>query len=115
MFCLLIFDLDMLTIDQIQTVVADYFRDKPVKKVWLFGSYARGEESEESDVDLLVELDYAQKIGWAFYGWPDELKEKFNMPKVDIVSVGGLSRYIGPYILAERKLIYEEDTRHRAA
>lgn len=105
----------MLTIEQIQAVVADHFRDKPVKKVWLFGSYARGEADEKSDVDLLVEVDYTQKVGWAYYGWPDELRERFKTNKVDVVSLGGLSKYIGPYILAERKLIYEEDTRPGAA
>jgi predicted nucleotidyltransferase len=44
----------MLTTVQIQKVVADYFKDKPVKKVYLFGSYARGEANENSDVDLLL-------------------------------------------------------------
>ncbi len=51
----------MLTIDQIQQTVAAYFKDKPVKKVWLFGSYARGEATEDSDVDLLVRYNDAPK------------------------------------------------------
>lgn len=46
----------MLTTEQIQKTVTDYFKDKPVKKVYLFGSYARGEADEESDVDLTFEL-----------------------------------------------------------
>ena len=51
----------MLTIQQIKDTVADYFKDKPVKKVYLFGSYARGEATESSDVDLLVEYDESKK------------------------------------------------------
>lgn len=47
----------MLTVQQIQQTVSDYFKDKPVKKVYLFGSYARGNAREDSDVDLLVEFD----------------------------------------------------------
>lgn len=104
----------MLTVEQIQAVVADYFRDKPVKKVWLFGSYARGEADDKSDVDLLVEIDYEQPTGWGHYYWSDELDSLFKN-KVDVVSLGGLSKYIGPYILAERKLIYEEPIRRQRA
>ncbi len=51
----------MLTLDQIRQTVAAYFRDKPVKQVWLFGSYARGEATEESDVDLLLRYDDSWK------------------------------------------------------
>jgi len=51
----------MLTIQQIKQTVTDYFKDKPVRKVYLFGSYARGEASEKSDVDLLVEYDDSKK------------------------------------------------------
>ena len=41
----------------------DFFSTQPVEKVWLFGSFARGEESAESDVDLLVEFTPQTKIG----------------------------------------------------
>lgn len=43
-----------LPIYQIQ-ILQGYFKDKPVLKVYLFGSYARGEADEDSDVDLLKE------------------------------------------------------------
>ena len=39
----------------------DYFKDKPVFKAFLFGSFARGEADSESDYDILVELDYSKK------------------------------------------------------
>ena len=32
--------------------IADYFKTQPVLKAWLFGSFARGEETPESDVDI---------------------------------------------------------------
>ncbi|MFT4060916.1 MAG: nucleotidyltransferase domain-containing protein [Edaphocola sp.] len=75
----------MLTIEQIQSTVADYFKDKPVKRVYLFGSYARGEADENSDVDLLVDLDKTKKIGWKFFGWLAELNVLFGNG-VDVVS-----------------------------
>ena len=38
-------------------MIADYFKTQPVVKVWLFGSFARGEETPLSDIDLLVTND----------------------------------------------------------
>ncbi|MCR5238663.1 MAG: nucleotidyltransferase domain-containing protein [Prevotella sp.] len=35
-------------------LIADYFKTQPVLKAWLFGSFSRGEEREDSDVDLLI-------------------------------------------------------------
>jgi predicted nucleotidyltransferase len=47
----------ILSMENIKQVVQDYFKDKPVRKVYLFGSYARGDANEDSDVDLIVEID----------------------------------------------------------
>lgn len=68
----------------IKQLVQEYFKDKPVQKVYLFGSYARGEADENSDIDLLVDLDYTQHIGWQFYNWHNELSDIIKT-KVDIV------------------------------
>ena len=37
-------------------LIADYFKTQPVLKAWIFGSYARGEETPESDVDIALIL-----------------------------------------------------------
>ena len=37
-------------------MIAEYFKTQPVLKAWLFGSFARGEEREDSDVDLLIQM-----------------------------------------------------------
>ena len=42
--------------------IANYFKTQPVVKAWLFGSFARGEETPESDVDILVEYDHNARI-----------------------------------------------------
>ena len=47
----------MLTIDQIENAAAIVAKEFPVTKIELFGSYARGNNKPESDVDLLVEFD----------------------------------------------------------
>jgi predicted nucleotidyltransferase len=46
----------ILSQGNIKQIVKEYFKDKPVKKVYLFGSYARGEANAESDVDLIVDI-----------------------------------------------------------
>ena len=38
-------------------IIADFFSKQPVLKAYLFGSYSHGAGHENSDVDLLVELD----------------------------------------------------------
>ena len=97
----------MLTTEEIKQTVTDYFKDKPVKKVYLFGSYARGEADEESDVDLLVDLDYEKGLGWQFFGWNEELKELLNR-KVDVVSSGGLrtDRLFTRFVQQQKVLMY---------
>ena len=70
------------------SIIADYFKTQPVLKAWLFGSYARGEETPESDVDLLVEFDHSSPIGLFAYArmWR-ELEERLGR-QVDLVEEG---------------------------
>ncbi|WP_250632151.1 type VII toxin-antitoxin system MntA family adenylyltransferase antitoxin [Rhodoflexus caldus] len=85
-----------------------YFKDKPVKEVYLFGSYARGEADENSDIDLLVRLDYSQiRTGLEFFSMWDEL-EKMTGKKVDFVSVNALSPYVREFVNRDKILIYEK-------
>jgi len=74
----------MLTVEQIKETVADYFKDKPVKSVYLFGSYARGEAKKGSDIDLLLDLDYEKSIGLEFARWWLVMEKKLKT-KVDLV------------------------------
>ncbi len=46
--------------------IKNYFNTQPVLKAYLFGSYVRGQADNESDIDILVDLDYSQKIGLRF-------------------------------------------------
>lgn len=67
-----------------QERIADYFKTQPVLKAWLFGSFARGEETAESDVDILIILDHSQPVGLKFFGMYEDLKELLGRP-VDLV------------------------------
>jgi len=85
--------------------IKDYFRTQPVLNAYIFGSYARGEADPHSDIDILVDLDYSQRIGLGFVQMQMDL-EKLLKAKVDLVSSNGLSKHIKPIIEREKKLIY---------
>ena len=74
-------------------------------KAYLFGSYSRGNETENSDIHLLVELDYSQPIGLEFIQMQIDLQNLLSK-NVDLVSARGLSKYVKPILDKEKKLIY---------
>lgn len=96
----------MLLKPQKLNLIRDFFRTRPVLKAYLFGSNARNEANEDSDIDILVELDYSQRIGLDFVQMQMDL-EKILESKVDLVSAAGLSKYISPTVNSEKQLIYE--------
>lgn len=96
----------ILTTEHIKQVITVFFEKKPVKKVWLFGSYARGEADDNSDVDVLVDIDHSKPVGWEYYVWRDELVALLKK-KVDVVSVGWENAHIKPFIDKDKLVIYE--------
>jgi predicted nucleotidyltransferase len=87
--------------------IKKYFKDKPVLKAYLFGSFSREQAAADSDIDILVELDYSQKIGLKFFQMQTELEKILNH-KVDLVSNEALSPLIKPQVVRDRKLVYEK-------
>lgn len=85
--------------------IKDYFKNRPVLKAYLFGSYVNGNANNESDIDILIDLDYSQRIGLGFVQMQIDL-ENLLKTKVDLVSSNSLSKYIKPYIDQEKELIY---------
>ncbi|MEJ7767610.1 MAG: nucleotidyltransferase domain-containing protein [Chitinophagaceae bacterium] len=70
-----------------------------VRNIKLFGSYLRDEQSEKSDIDLLIDFD-PEKENFDNYMAVSELVENiFNGERIEIVTKNGLSKYIGPKIL----------------
>ena len=87
--------------------IKNYFKTRPVLKAYLFGSYVRGMANNESDIDILVDLDYSQKIGLQFIQMKLDLEKLLNN-EVDLVSSNGMSKYIKPLVDVEKRLIYEK-------
>ncbi len=76
-----------------------------VKRIGLFGSFARGEENKNSDVDIIVEFEKGEKnfdnfINTVF------LLEKILGREVDVLTPESINKHLKPYIVKEA--IYEE-------
>lgn len=91
-----------------------YFLNKPVLKAYLFGSILESSFTNESDIDILVELDYNQG-GADFYNYlqmQDELCI-LTKRKIDLVSSNGISNYIRPIIDHKKNLCMNEKDKAR--
>lgn len=87
-------------------ILRQYFINQPVLKAWLFGSFSRGEETQNSDVDILVSLDKSKPIGLKFFGMLSDLEELLGR-KVDLVSEGTLLPFAQESVERDKILVYE--------
>jgi len=86
--------------------ITEICRRYQVRELSLFGSAARGEMREDSDIDLMVEFLPDARIGFmAFNRMERELAAAVGR-KVDLVSRRGLKPRIAPYVLRDAKPIY---------
>lgn len=70
----------------------------------LFGSHARGDAKQDSDIDLLV--DFKVTPGWVeLYDVEHDYKKLFNK-NIDLVEAGGINKYIKPYIMPDIITLY---------
>ena len=85
--------------------IADYFKTQPVLKAWLFGSFARGEQREDSDVDLLIVPD--KMVGlFKLSGMMLDLQELLHV-RVDLVTEKGLLPFARETVDRDKIMIYE--------
>ncbi|HEO66069.1 MAG TPA: hypothetical protein ENI73_09405 [Spirochaetes bacterium] len=77
-----------------------------VKKLSLFGSYARGENDQNSDIDLLVEFSDRKSL-LDIVEIEIELSEALNR-KVDLLTEKSISPYLIDNIKKDAKMIYHE-------
>jgi len=71
-----------------------------VKRIGIFGSFARGEQTRKSDVDVLIDFEQGYATLHNFVVLCDYLEALFKR-KVDLLTVGGIDKYIRHYVEAE--------------
>jgi len=73
-----------------------------VEKIGYFGSYARSEQNQESDIDILV--SFKKPLGWEFFDLQDFLENELKL-KVDLVSEKALKEQLRQIILNSVKYV----------
>lgn len=86
-------------LQELKPLLSDEFH---VRKIGYFGSYATGEQTEESDLDLLVE--FSQPIGWEFFTLEKFLEKEFGLA-IDLVTMDALKERIKKPVLTHVKYV----------
>lgn len=86
--------------------IKDYLINKPIEKAWLFGSFSRGEENDESDIDLIVEFSKGVRIGLEYFRIIGELEEICER-RVDLAESYMLDKRVEANVNKDKILIYE--------
>jgi len=98
----------MLSIEEIKRVVTPIFESHGVTKAILFGSYVKGEATEDSDIDLVVETeDYVR--GFAFFGIAADVEDVLSK-EVDLICGRNIvpDSRIDREVRATGRVIYEK-------
>ena len=98
----------LMSTQMINKTIADYFKTQPVLKAWIFGSFARGEETPLSDIDILVQFDEDGVSLLKHAAMICDLEKILDRP-VDIVPEKALRPRVRESINQDRKLIYERN------
>lgn len=96
----------LLNLHDIQMEVSRLGEQYGAERIYLFGSYARGDANESSDVDLRI--DRGRIRGWALGGLLVDLEETLQK-KVDLLTTGSLQKDFLDSIKEEEVLLYERE------
>ncbi len=98
-----------MTTSTIKNQIVPILKRQGVLKAAIFGSFARGEETQKSDVDILVKLSKNKSL-LDLIGLKFELEGKLGR-KVDVLTYDGINHRLKNLILKEQKIIYEKTKR----
>ena len=89
----------------VASTIRNYFSTQPVEKAWVFGSYSRGEERANSDIDIIITLIPGTRMGLKFFEMNLELEKLLNRP-VDLIIEGDLLPYAEKTANRDKVLVY---------
>ena len=99
----------MYTQQELINKLTPIFKKFPIKRAALFGSYARGEQNSDSDVDIFLEIDYTDVLPDIVLSIWDDVESDINL-KADVLTPGSLEtapKRLRERILNELRYIYE--------
>ena len=79
------------TLEEIRRRVQPVAEKYHLRTVYVFGSYARGEAREDSDIDLLIDAEGSGLRGFAYGGLYQDLEDALEKP-IDLITVGSLTQ-----------------------
>lgn len=85
-------------LDKFRGIIIKILKKYNVKKAGIFGSYVRGEQKKDSDIDIIIE--YPKGLGFRFAGIAIELEKRLRK-KIDLLTYNGVSPHIKKNILDE--------------
>ena len=85
------------------------FSLQPIEKAWVFGSCSRGEETKDSDIDILVRFDSQARITLFKYAGMVEALSQLLHRKVDLVEEGQLKDFAVSSVDRDKILVYERE------
>ena len=95
----------MLTIEEIKRAVTKVGKKYGIKNAYLFGSYARGEANENSDVDIIIDRGKIDGL-IELSGFRLDLIDELNGNDVDVLTLGGVRPKFFDIIKNDRILLY---------
>ena len=89
----------------VSKTISDFCKTQPIEKAWVFGSFSRGEEREDSDVDILISLTPGTRLGLKFFAMALELERHLNR-RVDLVIEGDLLPFAADTANRDKIFVY---------
>lgn len=89
--------------------IVRYLKTQPVLKAWVFGSYSRGEDGPDSDIDIMVSFLPSANISLFKHASMIVDLQDLISRRVDLVTEKGLMDFAIPSVNRDKILIYERD------
>lgn len=96
----------LYTINEIKNKITPIAKDYGIEQMSLFGSYARGEANDDSDIDLYIECGRLRTL-LQYFAFVNELEDALKC-HVDVVTTGIEDKQFLSAIMQEGVLLYEE-------
>lgn len=96
----------MISKEKAYHIIRTYLANEPIKKIHIFGSFARGEQQDTSDIDLLLEMEHP--VGLMTLSCYRLKLEELTGLKVDLGTTKGISEYVHPFIEKDFETVYEK-------